>query len=81
MVLGVVVDVGGLDGGGMLAALDGYAGLVDIEFQGVEGDRFDSAFDLERNVNIALIRPWLARLDVCEGDGVVGRLDAGKLSV
>lgn len=77
MVLRVVGDVGGFGRGGILAALNSETRLVHLELEGVEGDGLDGLLDLEGDVDGALVGPGLAGLDVGDGDGVVGGLDAG----
>lgn len=63
----------------MLAALDCDAGFVDCELERVEGDFFHGFSDLESDIDVALIAPRLAGLDVEDGEGVVRRLYAVKL--
>ena len=44
---------------------------MEFEFEGVERDLFDGFLDFEVDVDCALVCPWLAGLEVEEGDGVV----------
>lgn len=78
LVLSVVGNVRGVDGGGMFTALCSYRGRVKLEFVCVESYRVDGVLDLELDVTLALVSPWLAVLEVEEGDGVICWFHARK---
>lgn len=50
-----------------------------LEFESIECDGFGGLLDLDVDGDLALVCPWFAGLEVEEGDGVVGRLNAGDL--
>ena len=48
---------------------------MELEFEGVEGYRFDRLLDLKVDVTLALVGPRVRGLEVEEGDGVVDWFD------
>lgn len=79
LVLLIVADVGGLDGGRGLAGIESDLSRVDLELVGVECDGLGGLLDGEVDCYASLVGPWCVRLEVKEGDVVVGGLDAGDI--
>ena len=60
----------------MFAAFGSHRGRVELEFVGVKRYGIDGLLDLDVDVDLALVGPWLAGLEVEDGDSVVGGFDA-----
>ena len=63
----------------MFPTLGGEGCGVQLEFVRVESNSFGGVLDLKVDIHLTLICPWFAGLEVEEGDGVVGRLDAVRV--
>ncbi len=53
---------------------------MDFDFVGVEGDGLGRSLDVQIDINLPLVRPWLACFKVEEGDIIVGRFDTDSTS-
>jgi len=75
----IVADLGSLDGGRSLAGIVSDLSRVDLELVGVECDGLGRLLDSKVNCYAALVSPWCMRLEIEEGDVVVGWLDTGDI--
>jgi hypothetical protein len=80
LVLLIVADVGGFDARSSLAGIESNLGRVKLELVGVEGYRLGGFLYSKIDCYATLVCPWRVRLEIEEGDVVVGRLDTAKKS-
>lgn len=75
LLIRIVCDSVGSKSGFRLGMLGLELGAVYLELERVEHDLFGAFLDVEIDCNSALIAPLPSKLEVVDGDGVVGRLD------
>lgn len=75
LVLLIVGDVGSLDGTLGLSLFGRNLSALDLELVGVQSDFVGLLLDLDVNVDLALVGPATAELEIEQGDGIVGWLD------
>ena len=78
LVLLIVGDVRSLDGTLSLSLFGRDLSALDLELVGVQSDFLGLLLDLDVNVDLALVGPATAELEIEQGDGIVGWLDPVK---